>query len=144
MVGEATIAMSPAPPSTTHEVVDMQLGLVVSSAPPPTIVDASVIVVRSLAAPAVAWEPQAIGFGESSKTKPPNPAASVVCPKGAAVVYSCWSARLVAKYHRGTFKRSVSHRRLHYRLSNKVVLRRRMDRLCSWCPRRGVAPFGRC
>jgi hypothetical protein len=78
VVCEAASALSPTPSSATHEVVDMQPDHIVLLAPPHAVVDASVVVARSSSTPTVAWEPQAIGLGESFKVKPPDPAASEV------------------------------------------------------------------
>jgi hypothetical protein len=120
------------------EAVNLQPGSVFSPTPP-AAVDGSVAVVGSSTTPAVAWVLQATGIGESFKAKPPDPAASEVCPKRDAFVCSRRSARLAAKCRGGTFKYPDTHRCLR----RKVVLRRRLSRprSCSGCPRRGVAPL---
>jgi hypothetical protein len=122
-----------------REAVNLQPGSVFS--PTPAAVDGSVAVVGSSTTPAVAWVLQATGIGESFKAKPPDPAASEVCPKRDAFVCSRRSARLAAKCRGGTFKYPDTHRCLR----RKVVLRRRLSRprSCSGCPRRGVAPSSR-
>jgi hypothetical protein len=110
---EVAIAVSLAPPLLAREAMNLQPGPVVSPSPPPAAMDASVAVVESSTTPAVAWVLKATDIRESFKVKPPDPAALEVCPKGATSVCSHWSARLVARCRGGTFKHSVSHRRLH-------------------------------
>jgi hypothetical protein len=87
-------------------------------------------------------ELHATGIGESLKVKPPDLTALDVCLKGAASVCSCWSARLVAKCHGGTFKLLVPR----CLLPSKVVSRRRMacPMLCSLRPMPGGTSSSLC
>jgi hypothetical protein len=59
MTCEAAITVPLAPPPLAREVMDLQPGPVVSPAPPPVVVDASVSVVGSSTTPLVAWVLQA-------------------------------------------------------------------------------------
>jgi hypothetical protein len=73
VVCKAAITVSPVPPSSTCEVMDMQPSLIISLAPPPMAMDAPVVVARSSPTPAVAWEHQAIGLGECFNAELPDP-----------------------------------------------------------------------
>jgi hypothetical protein len=73
VVCKAAITVSPVPPSSTCEVMDMQPSLIISLAPPPMAMDAPVVVARSSPTPAVAWEYQAIGLGECFNAELPDP-----------------------------------------------------------------------
>jgi hypothetical protein len=94
---EDVVAESSALPPVACEAVELQSDIVILLATPPTIVDASVAVVRSLNPPAVALVLQASSVVESFEAKPPDLAALEVGPKGAALMWSYQSAWLAAK-----------------------------------------------
>jgi hypothetical protein len=74
---------------------------------------------------------QDTNVGESFKAKTSDLNVLEMCLKGAVFVCSRQSARLLAKYHGGTFELPDPH----HRLPSKMVLRWRMayPRSCSLC-----------
>jgi hypothetical protein len=118
---EDVIDESPTLPSAACEAVEFQSDIVVSSATPPAVVGKPVVVVRSSTPPAVTLELHASCVIESFEAKPPDLPASEVGSKGAALMWSCQSARLAAKSRGGTKLHVLPPR---HRLHNKVVSRR--------------------